>query len=433
MHLRKAMKAILSLLIVSLLLAQPASADSAPDNRLDSLVGTWKNSRPGAESLKVVIRKSQAGDLVVQGDDSASSYTLTCRPESGSVVCAGSGKMRADGQAFIYRNNIKAVGDKLIESWRVNLMSSPDDSPVNSGNDELVREKDSGLDSLVGTWKSPRSGAESLKVVIRRNQAGDFVVQGDDRASSYTLTCRPESGGVSCAGSGTMRADGQAFIYRNTIKPVGDKLIESWRVNLTSSPDDSPANSGNDELVRETGFRPERDEREQRNQGAAGTAQSKQDEDQQKLVAERERREAEERLRRDAVRVAEEHRKAREETARGPEWADADNGEQISWADAKAYCESKGSGWRLPTVAELQHGNKTGQPTPCGQYTCKFASKSRLTTWEFWSNEPNGDSQAWIVDIFRDGHRFSFGASTSIFADNHLRMARIRALCVRSP
>jgi hypothetical protein len=116
-----------------------AAAKVAAESPLDSLVGTWKNPRPGGESLKVVIRKNQAGELVVQGDDSASSYRLTCRPKSGGVSCAGSGTMRADGEAFIYRNNIKLVGDKLIESWRVNPPSSPDGPPTNSGNDELVR------------------------------------------------------------------------------------------------------------------------------------------------------------------------------------------------------------------------------------------------------------------------------------------------------
>jgi hypothetical protein len=423
MHFRKTMKSILSLLMGSLLLAQAASADSTLDSRVDSLVGTWVNPRPGAESLKVVIRKNQAGELLVQGDDSASSYTLTCGRESGSVVCAGSGKMRADGQAFIYRNTIKGVGDKLIESWRVNLMSSPDDSPVNSGIDELVREADSGLDSLVGTWKNPRPGAESLKVVIRKNQAGELVVQGDDSASSYTLTCRPKSGGVSCAGSGTMRADGEAFIYRNNIKLVGDRLIESWRVNLTSSPDDLPANSGNDELVRETGNLREKDSREQRNQGVAEAAQPTQDKDQRKPLAERERREAEAGSRQDAVAVAEEQRKASEEATRSPKWAESDNGADINWNEAKAYCASKGSGWRMPTVAELQSSYQTGQSTPCGKNTCKDASKALLSGMFFWSNESTDSSRAWLVAL-HNGNRYAN------LVENR---GAIRALCVRLP
>ena len=39
-------------------------------------------------------------------------------------------------------------------------------------------------------------------------------------------------------------------------------------------------------------------------------------------------------------------------------WAGADNGKDIAWNDAKAYCSQKGSGWRLPEVTELEslHG-----------------------------------------------------------------------------
>lgn len=35
------------------------------------------------------------------------------------------------------------------------------------------------------------------------------------------------------------------------------------------------------------------------------------------------------------------------------EWQARDNGKDIAWDDAKAYCAGKGSGWRLPEIAEL--------------------------------------------------------------------------------
>ena len=152
-------------------------------------------------------------------------------------------------------------------------------------------------------------------------------------------------------------------------------------------------------------------------------AQRKQDEERQKLVAERERREADERARQEAARVAEEQRKAHEEAARGPQWADSDNGADINWNEAKAYCASKGSGWRLPTVAELEDSYKTGQPTPCGQWTCKVASKSRLTGPWFWSNEPKGSSEAWVVSLLT-GSRYASPVETR---------NGTRALCVRRP
>lgn len=151
-------------------------------------------------------------------------------------------------------------------------------------------------------------------------------------------------------------------------------------------------------------------------------AQPKQDEDRQKLMAERERREVNDRAQQEAARVAEEDRKAREESARGPQWAESDNGADITWDEAKSYCASKGSGWRLPTVAELLDSYQSGQPTPCWLWTCKVASKSRLTGPWFWSNEPNGISDAWDVGLV-NGER-----DTRWWGRNGAR-----ALCIRQP
>jgi hypothetical protein len=151
-----------------------------------------------------------------------------------------------------------------------------------------------------------------------------------------------------------------------------------------------------------------------------------------KLVAERERREAEERTRQEAARLAEQQRKAREEAARGPQWAESDNGADIDWNDATRYCASKGSGWRLPSVAELQSNYKSGQSTPCGSYpatglqagqrlTCKINSKSRLTGPFFWSNEQRSFSEAWNIGLGNGG-----GYASPVEDGSDLR-----ALCVR--
>jgi hypothetical protein len=160
---------------------------------------------------------------------------------------------------------------------------------------------------------------------------------------------------------------------------------------------------------------------------AAEAAQRKQDEERQKLVAERERREAEDRSRREAARVVEEPRKAREEAAL--EWAESDNGADIDWHEAKAYCASKGRGWRLPTRAELQDSYKNGQSTPCGKWTCKVASKSRLTGPVFWSNEPAPSSQAWAIGL-SDGWQY---ALLLVNRTNAVWDSNERALCVRRP
>jgi formylglycine-generating enzyme required for sulfatase activity len=111
-----------------------------------------------------------------------------------------------------------------------------------------------------------------------------------------------------------------------------------------------------------------------------------------------------------------------EAIASGPEWADSDNGSNVDWNKAMRYCASKGSGWRLPSVAELQGSYAVGQPTPCGPYECKFASKSRLTVPWFWSNEQNGSSEAWYVNL---------GNGTREAVDVEGWLNSQRALCVR--
>lgn len=107
----------------------------------------------------------------------------------------------------------------------------------------------------------------------------------------------------------------------------------------------------------------------------------------------------------------------------GLEWAGSDNGADINWSEATNYCASKGSGWGLPTVAELENSYKTGQPTPCHNSTCKVASKSRLTGLWFWSNEPNGSSEVRGVSLLI-GERSVANVKYRINA---------RALCVRRP
>jgi tetratricopeptide (TPR) repeat protein len=109
----------------------------------------------------------------------------------------------------------------------------------------------------------------------------------------------------------------------------------------------------------------------------------------------------------------------------GLEWAESDNGADINWNKAKIYCASKGSGWRLPTVAELQSNYQSGQSTYCGKFNpkCNVASKSLLTGPWFWSNEPNGSSEAWYVTLVfgtRDTNRVGY-------------LDFSRALCVRRP
>ncbi len=122
-------------------------------------------------------------------------------------------------------------------------------------------------------------------------------------------------------------------------------------------------------------------------------------------------------------RAAEGRRKAQEEAIRGLQWADADNGANINWIEADRYCTNKGSGWRLPTMDELQASYELGHTTPCGDYTCKVSSNSRLTAPTFWSGEPYRPRQSWYFQL-DNGYRLATGVEVQFY---------LRALCVRRP
>lgn len=109
--------------------------------------------------------------------------------------------------------------------------------------------------------------------------------------------------------------------------------------------------------------------------------------------------------------------------SRNLEWAASDNGADISWNDARSYCADQGSNWRLPSVAELQASYQSGHSTPCDSYTCKFTSKSRLTSWRFWSSELHGSSEVWLFSLW-DGTRYVRHAGDR---------SSNRVLCVRQP
>lgn len=104
-------------------------------------------------------------------------------------------------------------------------------------------------------------------------------------------------------------------------------------------------------------------------------------------------------------------------------WANADNGSDIDWHDAWRFCAGKGSGWTLPTVAQLQalYDSSGVQTQPCGSYTCKVTPLIQLSNSWFWSSESNDSSGGWYVYL-DNGSRDS---NTVVFAYSR------RALCVR--
>jgi hypothetical protein len=82
-------------------------------------------------------------------------------------------------------------------------------------------------------------------------------------------------------------------------------------------------------------------------------------------------------------------------------WAAKDNGRDISWVNAKSYCENYHGGgytdWRLPTQHELMglfDANKS-QKAECGIPTIYIATDLiYLTCWWIWGSETRGSDAA---------------------------------------
>ncbi len=76
-------------------------------------------------------------------------------------------------------------------------------------------------------------------------------------------------------------------------------------------------------------------------------------------------------------------------------WAAKDNGSDISWKDAKAYCENFNAGgykdWRMPTQEELSSlydASKTRQAPCIGSFTIHIATDTiESTCFATWTSE----------------------------------------------
>jgi hypothetical protein len=154
-----------------------------------------------------------------------------------------------------------------------------------------------------------------------------------------------------------------------------------------------------------------------------------------------EERKAEERKAEEAARRAQEAQRAAEARLRWNQfervgdgvmdrqqnsvWAAADNGRDINWPDATAYCRSLGPGWSLPSVSQLQSLYARDTPfsqTVSGHTIYPATNLIRFTGYWYWSSEAQGSSEAWGV-VLGLGSRHSTRQST----------VNGRALCVRRP
>jgi hypothetical protein len=113
----------------------------------------------------------------------------------------------------------------------------------------------------------------------------------------------------------------------------------------------------------------------------------------------------------------------------GIEWSQSDNGAEIKVGDAINYCRSKGSDWRLPSVAELMEIYVPTLKTSCGRsfvlsITCKVSAQFRLSGHTFWSNDSEKASARPLSVLLENGQPMRGRAD---------RAEDQRALCVRGP
>src|ERR1700689_4415338 len=86
----------------------------------------------------------------------------------------------------------------------------------------------------------------------------------------------------------------------------------------------------------------------------------------------------------------------------GLEWTRDDNGTDIDWNDATAYCDGRRRDWRLPSLPELKTIFDPAEAgARCAQAQCKVSSQFNLTGAWFWSatqvgsDSTDGSELAW--------------------------------------
>jgi hypothetical protein len=105
--------------------------------------------------------------------------------------------------------------------------------------------------------------------------------------------------------------------------------------------------------------------------------------------------------------------------ATGLNWTTEDNGADVNWSQATAYCSNLRLGgysdWRLPTIDELQGIYDANAGVQHIKGNLKRSGNF------LWSNSQNSTGRAWYIYL-RNGKRYSMTLRDSAYD---------RALCVR--
>jgi hypothetical protein len=110
-------------------------------------------------------------------------------------------------------------------------------------------------------------------------------------------------------------------------------------------------------------------------------------------------------------------------------WATQDNGSDVNWNQAKAYCSDlrlgKYSNWRMPAIEELAQMYVAALPeSACGLARCRIKGGITPSEHDAWSSSSVGNSEGALIFDFSDGKRYLWGLNTTSY---------LRAFCVRTP
>lgn len=115
-------------------------------------------------------------------------------------------------------------------------------------------------------------------------------------------------------------------------------------------------------------------------------------------------------------------------------WTKSDNGQDLNWDDAKAYCAQFGVGWRLPHAEELTNlhadAQRKGDSAACGNATCQIPPLFKLSGNWYWSGTEVTQDTTSRAHILAWGVLLVNGRQTQTFK---FMPHGARALCVQVP
>ena len=114
-------------------------------------------------------------------------------------------------------------------------------------------------------------------------------------------------------------------------------------------------------------------------------------------------------------------------------WTQNDNGQDIGWEQARAYCRGMGMGWRLPTLAELTEMNAAArlvdEHAACGDALCQASPLFHLSSNWYWSDTALTQAESEEFDELAWGLLLVNGRRTQALRDASYGS---RALCVQA-